>query len=293
MQLLEGPDLQAAGGGAYPPPEVLFRPIRARRGQTCCQVTSERPDLISEEPSDPREEGRTLRRPESADLVCSPSAERPEKSGGFHTSWDGAHQQLGGGGGGGGGADGWQTARVCRVPQRVLVVLKSPVQHMEREAGGASQARRIHVVFASENESVESCEISSQQMGPLIRPRVPEATKIRRNEEKKTGFGRPDERLRRGGGGCGASSSACPGCLLRLRPYRPFRLTIRSVCIGLEPPAFWVVAPWLRAAAASRTVLRPDPEQRGAPCWHACPGQRRFSKDLEGFLNPNQLPADV
>lgn len=102
----------------------------------------------------------------------------------------------GGGGGGGGGADGWQTARVCRVPQRVLVVLKSPVQHMEREAGGASQARRIHVVFASENESVESCEISPQQMGPLIRPRVPEATKIRRNEEKKTGFGRPDERLR-------------------------------------------------------------------------------------------------
>lgn len=200
-------------------------------------MTSERPDLISEEPSDPREEGRTLRRPESADLVCSPSAERPEKSGGFHTSWDGAHQQLGGGGGGGGGADGWQTARVCRVPQRVLVVLKSPVQHMEGEAGGASQARRIHLVFASENESVESCEISSRQMGPLIRPRVPGATKIRRNEEKKTGFGRPDERLRRG-----ASSSPCPGCLLRLRPYRPFRLTIRSVCIGPEPPAFG----WLR-----------------------------------------------
>lgn len=286
MQLLEGPDLQAAGGGAYPPPEVLFRPIRARRGQTCCQVTSERPDLISEEPSDPREEGGTLRRPESADLVCSPSAERPEKSGGFHTSWDGAHQQLGGGGGGGGGADGWQTARVCRVPQRVLVVLKSPVQHMEREAGGASQARRIHVVFASENESVESCEISSQQMGPLIRPRVPEAPKIRRNEEKKTGFGRPDERLRRG-----ASSSP------RLSPspatLPTFQADHRVRLHRSGASSVWVVAPWLRAAAASRTVLRPDPEQRGAPCWHACPGQRRFSKDLEGFLNPNQLPADV
>lgn len=101
-----------------PPPtvtEVLFQPIRARRGQTCCQVTSERPDL-SERP-----EGRTktLRRPGSADLVGSPSAERAEKSGGFHTSWAGTHQQPGGGGGGGGGADGWQTARVCRRPSEV------------------------------------------------------------------------------------------------------------------------------------------------------------------------------
>lgn len=38
---------------------------------------------------------------------------------------------------------------------------KEPRQHMDGEAGGSLQirGRRIHLVFASENESAETCEI--------------------------------------------------------------------------------------------------------------------------------------
>lgn len=78
------------GGGACPYKArlVFFQPIRGRFHTPCCQVR-----FGSSGPLRAR-----LRR-----SVCSPSAEPPDFSGGFHTSWDGGSSAAG-------GADGRQTA---------------------------------------------------------------------------------------------------------------------------------------------------------------------------------------